>query len=663
MSFNIMEIMKIIIYNMLLVALLLSSCREKNVTQNTKLSLIPQVSSIQYENEQLDLNTLTTIKVPNEWSTIGKQLNSLHRLIGLNDLILVNEIKSKGIFFQREMTFKAEQYALRITEDGIYIKSATYGGAVNAIQTYKQIVNQSINREVSCLQIQDQPRFEYRGLMLDCSRHFWTIDEIKQTIDQMSLFKLNKLHLHLTDNQAWRVEIKAYPKLITEGTQYEGYPELSGKYYTQEDLKAVVKYATERNIEVIPEIDLPGHAIALLAAYPELSCFGGTFEPYPEEMPPSVRHNNTANMICVGNKFVYEFVNTVVEEMSTIFTSNKIHLGGDEVPVNVWQRCEKCQNLYKKLKNTGWHEQQDYFTKKMSAIAKANGRKMIGWDEINDNHTATSDDIVMVWRDYGFERATEALKRDVPVIMTPQHGCYFDWGYAGNSTRKVYEWEPISEEMAAQKKNHLILGGQACLWTERVATQERVEEMLYPRLIALAEVLWSNEEQRNWGSFLNRLENSYGLLNNAGINYYVDDAINEKEFVPEKEKPALVRHAMLSSSIPNHGHYHLEYIFDGRSNTFYWGGRSMRKGDWYEIELGEPVKVNQVKVLTGDSKDYINHGDLLISFDGKNFNYYDSFDESGVAEAILDGKTIKKIRIQITKDVGSWPVIREVKIE
>ena len=247
--------------------------------------------------------------------------------------------------------------------------------------------------------------------------------------------------------------------------------------------------------------------------------------------------------------------------------------------------------------------------------------------------------------------------------MAPQHGCYFDWGYAGNSTRKVYEWDPISVEMDNLNKNELVLGGQACLWTERITTQDRVEEMLYPRLTALAEVLWSPKEHRNWENYLKRLEQNYKSMETLGISYYSDDAINEKEFKPVAEKPALIRHAWLTTNLPNHGNYHLEYIFDGRSNTFYWGSRSIGVGDWYEIKLGEPVKATKISVITGDSKDYITHADLLVSKDGETFEKITTFNEDGMAEAILEGVVIKAIRIEATKQHVNWPVIKEIKIE
>ena len=650
----------------ILLCYIILGCKEKDVlvSSNTSLTIIPQPKSIERSEKGLDLKQLEVIEIPEIWSDIKVLLDDFHQKNKLENLKSIEKANKNAIRIQKVDNLDSESYTLKVNLKGVLIEAADYAGAFNALQTWKQLVLSAEDNIVMQVKIEDTPRFNYRGLMLDCSRHFWTVDQLKKSITQMAFFKLNKLHLHLTDNNAWRVEIKAYPELTTKGTYYKQFPELSGKFYTQEDLKEVVAFASKHNIEVIPEIDIPGHAIGILAAYPELACSsaGKSFEVYPEEMPFKDRKAQ-ANMLCIGNPDVYTFSEQVIKEMAAIFPSNKIHLGGDEVPTSVWKTCEKCLKLHKKEHLNEWGELQDVFTKKMSAIVQQYGKKMLGWDEINDRHAATADDIVMVWRNYGFTQATEALERDVPVIMAPQHGCYYDWGYAGNSTRKVYEWDPISKEMDALHKNELVLGGQACLWTERVNSQERIEEMLYPRLVALAEVLWSPKENRDWDNFLKRLEQNYDVMKAMGINYFVDDAINDAEFKPKKEKPALIRHAQISTNLPNHGNYHLEYVFDGRSNTFYWGSRSIGNGDWYLIKLGEPVQVNKITVITGDSKDYVQHADLLISEDGNTFQKVADFDEYGKSQAEIGGKTIRAIRIQATKQHTCWPIIKEIKIE
>ncbi|MEC5166605.1 hexosaminidase [Flavobacterium sp. PL11] len=654
---------KVLLICLFLLTTMYGFSQKGSIKTNTELAIIPQPKFVTTVQKKLNITALKELELPNDWRDLGEQIIDFNKKNNLIAIRIVAKSKNTAIIIKKVSNLGMESYKLDINDNGVSIEASDYGGAFNALQTWKQIVWQAKNNTITHLKIEDQPRFNYRGLMIDCSRHFWTVDELKQTITQMSFFKLNKLHLHLTDNNAWRIEIKGYPKLTSAGTYYKDYPELSNKFYTQEDLKQVVAFAGKHNIEVIPEIDLPGHAIGILAAYPELSCTGGEFEVFPEEMPMKDRKRGHINMVCLGNPDVYTFAEKVIQELVAIFPSQKIHLGGDEVPTNIWEKCTKCQKLYQDQKLNNWGELQDYFTIKMAEIVKKQGKTMVGWDEINERHAASPEDIVMAWRDYGFKQAAEALERNVPVIMAPQHGCYFDWGYAGNATRKVYEWDPISSEMEVLNKNNLVLGGQACLWTERVATQDRLEEMLYPRITALAEVLWSPKESRNWDSYLGRLNQSYDMMKALGINYYVDDAIAESEFIPKKEKPALVRHAYLTTNLQNHGNYHVEYIFDGKSNTFYWGNRSIGVGDWYQIQLGEPIQTNKVSVITGDSKDYIQYADLLVSEDGETFKKVASFTDDGMAEANLEGKTIRAIRIEATKQHTSWPVIKEVKIE
>jgi hexosaminidase len=625
------------------------------------INVIPKVNNVEFTNSNFSIKTIQAIHIPEFWKDLAPQVNDFFEgRVRVDILENVNSV-TNSIAFIRVKGKKEEQYSLEVKHSSIEIKASTYAGAFNAFQTLKQLYFD--NESLKTLKINDNPRFKYRGLMLDCSRHFWTIEELKKSIRQMSSFKINKLHLHLTDNNAWRIEIKAYPELIKKGTYYKDFPKLSGKYYTQQQMKDLVVYAKKYNIEIIPEIDLPGHATALLSAYPELSCHGGKFEAYPEELPINKRKNAHANMICVSKAKSYEFTRTVIEEMKEVFPSKFIHLGGDEVPTSVWQTCGSCKKLYKSLKLKNWGELQDHYTKEISKIANQNGKTMIGWGEINDRHVATPNDLVMIWRDRGFTKATEALERNVPIVMAPQHGCYYDWGYAGNSTKKVYMWEPISSKMKATNNTHLVKGVQACLWTERVPTQKRVERMLYPRLTALAEVMWTNKKNKSWDSYLARLETKYKFLKeNLDVNYYVDNSIDEKEFKATGEKPALLRHAFLTSSVPGFGNYHLEYVFDGKTNSFFWGGRGLRKGDWFQLELGEVMKINALKIISGDSKDYIENADVLVSLDGKAYSKVSNFDQFGEANAKFNNQKVKFVKILVTKSQVGWPIIREIII-
>ncbi|MDE6179609.1 MAG: family 20 glycosylhydrolase, partial [Phocaeicola sp.] len=621
------------------------------------VDLIPQVEQVTILNGGFPLSKLQSIQAPEEWRLVADNfVNDLQRTAALS-LAVTDAHGTLSVV--RNEALAAEAYTLTIDKGQIKIEAADIKGANHALTTLHQLVLTAHDGKLPVLAIQDKPVYGYRGLMLDCARHFWTVDELKETLDHMAFFKLNTLHLHLNDNQAWRMEMDQYPELTQKGTYYYDFPEMSGKYYSKADLKEIVRYAGVRGIEIIPEIDMPGHGTALLAALPELSCNGGTFEVYPEERGWNERKRTDENMICIGNPASFSFAEDVVDALVDIFPSRYIHFGGDEVSTHVWAKCPKCQALYKRegMKHLG--EIQDYFTRKMSELIRSKGKIMIGWDEINDRGAATSEDVLTVWRDNGEKGRREALERGISVIMCPQHGCYYDWGYAGNSTRKVYEWNPAGEGITSEQQS-LIKGGQAALWTERIATQDRVEWMLYPRICALAEVLWSEPSSRNWDDFYQRITAYYPVMTKLGINYYEDDAMNEKEFVPTEEKPALVRNAHIETNIPTNAPYHAEYAFDGKTNTFYWGGTSVGKEHYFKVILGEPMTVGEVKVISGDSKDYITMADLLISEDGENFVKVAEFDDLGQAEAKVDNKQVRAVMIQITGQHSCWPIVKEI---
>lgn len=636
------------------VSLLFTGCKGKLVEQ---VDLIPQAQSVTIGNGSFPLQELLGMQVPPEWNETAKVFTEqLQKTTGLS--LTISDIDAPLSLVKNDKLTE-EAYTLKIESGRIVLEANDAQGVSNALATLYQLILTAKDNKLPIVNIQDKPRFGYRGLMLDCSRHFWTVDELKETLSQMAFFKLNKLQMHLTDNNAWRLAMDKYPDLTTKGTYYPDFPELSGKYYSKEDLKEVVKYARALGIEIIPEIDLPGHATALLAAMPQLSCKGGTFEAYPEELPINQRKRGNENMLCIGNPESIRFAEDVVDALIEIFPSRYIHLGGDEVPTDIWEKCPKCQALYKKegMKEPG--ELQDYFTRKMSEYIRSKGKVMVGWDEINDRHAATPEDMLTVWRDDGIKAQKAALERGIPVIMCPQHGCYLDWGYAGNSTRKVYEWDPVNSQVTPEQEA-LVKGGQGALWTERVATQDRVEWMLYPRLAALSEVFWSNASQRNWDDFYRRITAFYPVMRKIGINFYEDDALNEKEFAPTQEKPMLIRPASIDTNIPLNPPYHPEYAFDGKTNTFFWGGSTINPSHYFTIILTEPTKVNDIEIITGDSKDYITKADLLISGDGTKFNKVGTFDELGQAKAHVGGKLVKAVKIQVTGNHTCWPIIKEI---
>lgn len=636
------------------VSLFLTGCEGKLVEQ---VDLIPQAQSVTIKNGSFSLADLRTMQAPAEWTENAQTFAGLlQKSAGIS--LTVSDIDAPLSLVKNDQ-LGDEAYTLNIESGRITLQAKDAQGISHALATLHQLILTAKDNKLPVLNIQDKPRFGYRGLMLDCSRHFWTVDELKETLSQMAFFKLNTLQMHLTDNNAWRLAMDKYPELTEKGTFYPDFPDLSGKYYTTDDLKELVRYAQSLGIEIIPEVDLPGHSTALLAAMPQLSCKGGTFEAYPEELPINQRKRGNENMLCIGNPESIRFAQEVVDALIQIFPSPYIHLGGDEVPTAIWEKCPKCQALYKKegMKEPG--EIQDYFTRKMSEYIRSKGKTMVGWDEINDRHAATPEDMLTVWRDDGLKAQKAALERGIPVVMCPQHGCYLDWGYAGNSTRKVYEWDPITDQVSPEQAS-LVKGGQGALWTERVATQDRVEWMLYPRLAALSEVFWCEPSSRNWDDFYRRITAFYPVMKQIGINFYEDDALNEKEFAPTQEKPMLIRPASIDTNIPLNPPYHPEYAFDGKTNSFFWGGSTINPTHYFTVILTEPTDVNSIEVITGDSKDYITKADLLISADGNEFQKVGTFDELGQAKADIGGKPVKAVKIQVTGNHTCWPIIKEI---
>lgn len=636
------------------VSLFLTGCEGKLVEQ---VDLIPQAQSVTIKNGSFSLADLRTMQAPAEWTENAQTFAGLlQKSAGIS--LTVSDIDAPLSLVKNDQ-LGDEAYTLNIESGRITLQAKDAQGISHALATLHQLILTAKDNKLPVLNIQDKPRFGYRGLMLDCSRHFWTIDELKETLSQMAFFKLNTLQMHLTDNNAWRLAMDKYPELTEKGTFYPDFPDMSSKYYTTDDLKELVRYAQSLGIEIIPEVDLPGHSTALLAAMPQLSCKGGSFEAYPEELPINQRKRGNENMICIGNPESIRFAQEVVDALIQIFPSPYIHLGGDEVPTNIWEKCPKCQALYKKegMKEPG--EIQDYFTRKMSEYIRSKGKTMVGWDEINDRHAATPEDMLTVWRDDGLKAQKAALERGIPVVMCPQHGCYLDWGYAGNSTRKVYEWDPITDQVTPEQAS-LVKGGQGALWTERVATQDRVEWMLYPRLAALSEVFWCEPSARNWDDFYRRITAFYPVMKQIGINFYEDDALNEKEFAPTQEKPMLIRPASIDTNIPLNPPYHPEYAFDGKTNSFFWGGSTINPTHYFTVILTEPTDVNSIEVITGDSKDYITKADLLISADGNEFQKVGTFDELGQAKADIGGKPVKAVKIQVTDNHTCWPIIKEI---
>ena len=438
-----------------------------------------------------------------------------------------------------------EGYRLSIQPDQILVQSNTPAGLFYGLQTLRQLLPaeiestqpvSNISWQIPAYEIEDNPRFTWRGMHLDVCRHFFPKEFIKKYLDILALYKINIFHWHLTEDQGWRIEIKKYPKLTEVGAwrvdredqnweereqQKPGEKATYGGFYTQEDIREIIQYAHERFITVIPEIEMPGHAVAALAAYPQYSCAGGPFTVLPGAYWP------ITNIYCAGNEETFTFLENILGEVCDLFPSEFVHIGGDEANKVNWKKCLKCQARIKSenLKDEG--ELQSYFIHRIEKFLNSKGKRLIGWDEILEGGLAPNA-TVMSWR--GFNGGIAAANAGHDVVMAPTDFCYFDYYQAEADEplaiggflplEKVYEFEPVPPDIAKDKIHH-ILGGQANLWTEYIPTAGHAEYMLLPRLAALAEVVWSDTNRCDITNFKRRLETHFNRLTVMNVNFRV----------------------------------------------------------------------------------------------------------------------------------------------
>jgi len=444
-----------------------------------------------------------------------------------------------------------EGYNLAVTPKGIFIKANEPAGLFYGVQTLvqlfpKEIVSDkyvaNVNWMAPCVEITDYPRFKWRGLMFDVARHFFTKAEVEEYIDNMVKYKMNLLHLHLTDDEGWRIEIKSLPRLTTVGAynvKKVGYfgtfspptadePRDYGGFYTQKDIKEIVQYAKDRFVNILPEIDVPGHSLAAVVAYPELSCTPGA-DKYQvrsgENFMSFTKEGIKAkidNTLCPANEKVYEFLDKVLTEVAQMFPFGYIHMGGDECAKNFWEQSDAVKALMQKENLKTQEEVQSYFEKRLEKIVESKGKKFLGWDEILEGGLAP-DAIVMSWR--GMKGGIEAAKMGHEVVMSPTTFAYLDYMngdpaiepriYASLRLNKAYQFDPAPDSVNSK----LIIGGQANLWTEQVYNTRHLEYMTWPRAFAIAEAVWSPKSVRNFDDFAGRVEKHFDRFNVAQIKY------------------------------------------------------------------------------------------------------------------------------------------------
>ena len=521
---------------------------------------------------------------------------NLHEQRGDNNIFLITNRKLKE-------SLGAEGYRMNISTDSIVIEGAENAGVFYGIQTLRQLAAQN-RLAIPCMEIFDKPEYEWRDFMLDEARHFKGKVVVKQLLEEMAYLKMNKFHWHLTDDQGWRIEIEKYPRLTQIGayrdsTQIGGWNStlydvnIHGGYYTQEDIREIVDFAAERHIEIVPEIEMPGHSEEVLATYPELSCSG---KPYVNAD------------FCIGTEKTFEFLENVLFEVIDLFPSEYIHIGGDEASKSSWNTCPRCQKRMADEHLNSVEELQSYMIHRIEKFLNDHGRKIIGWDEIIEgglSPTAT----VMSWR--GEEGGIKAVKAGNQAIMTPGKYCYLDAFQDAPNTQpvaiggyltleKVYSFEPVPDSLST-KEAKLILGVQGNVWTEHIPTPEHYEYMIYPRILALAEIGWSPSEVKKWDNFHTRALQAVNILREQGYNPFP----LEKEIGDKPESYQKVNHLAIGKKVTYANPYSSHYAAQGEKTLVdgVRGGWMYNDDRWQgfidcdfdvTIDLGKETDIKQV---------------------------------------------------------------------
>ncbi|MCW3079273.1 beta-N-acetylhexosaminidase [Segetibacter sp.] len=511
-----------------------------------RVSIIPQPVSVKEGKGDFVISQKTIISAIDKEDVKSANFfnDYLFKIYGFK--LPVNKQKSgKFIEISTRKSTRApatDRYTLTVTPNAIRLVGDTYNASFYGIQSLIQLlpVQVSSSLAVPAVTIVDSPRFAYRGMHLDVGRHFFPVSFVKKYIDYIALHKMNYFHWHLTEDQGWRMEIKKYPKLTEIGACRNGtiighHPGIGNDsirycgFYTQDEIKEVVKYATDRRITVIPEIEMPGHAEAALTSYPFLGCPGTG--PYQVQQGWGVFNN----VFCAGKDSTFQFIQDVLDEVLTLFPSQYIHIGGDESPKTNWKICPRCQARIKEQGLKDEHELQSYFIQRIEKYLNGKGRQIIGWDEILEGGLAPNA-TVMSWR--GEEGGIAAAKQNHKVIMTPATYVYFDHSQVQKEDslhiggylplEKVYSYEPVPKELNEEQGKY-VLGAQANVWTEYMPYESKIEYMVFPRMSALSEVLWSPKEARNWSNFQPRLQNQFKRYDLWKANY-------SKAFLEGKDK-------------------------------------------------------------------------------------------------------------------------------
>jgi hexosaminidase len=528
---------------MIIMTVTLPDCRPAGRSRSGMVSIIPCPDSLVLKNGIFRMNGHTRInidpEIPGLDKTAGIFRDEISKYTGIEVQVSTEAIRHNCIILTidgRE-SMQEEAYRLSVTPRRIRLTASTLHGIWNGLQSLKQLIITTEKKDdylpVPAMEINDKPRFEWRGMHLDVSRHFFTADSVKRYIDFLALYKFNRFHWHLTDDQGWRIEITRYPELTRKGAwrktgendtgNKKGIPaeNLYGGFYTRDEIRDIVTYASERFVTVVPEIEMPGHSQAAIAAYPELGVKG-------EKLEVKTKWGISPNIYGPFDP-AFEFLRNVLDEVTELFPSHYIHIGGDEAIKDQWQASEDVQMLIGELGLGNEDELQTWFINRIGGYLAEKGKRIIGWDEIlNDGLAGGS--VIMSWR--GMQGGINAAGSGYDVIMTPYSHCYLNFSQSENepaswakrhftSLEKVYSFDPVPAELGDQEVKH-ILGAQGCVWTEHLPSFRMVENKIFPRITALSEVLWSDTARRDFTDYMNRLRGQISLFEKLNINYYGD---------------------------------------------------------------------------------------------------------------------------------------------
>ena len=527
-----------------------TGCTDTNLTHD--IPLVPRPAHLVPGSGNYLFSDKTVFVVENEEqaAVAASLISRFTNAAGFTPKLVVGATEKGDVRFVTDASLKSEAYSLEVSPEEIIVKASGDKGFFYALQTIRQLLPASIEREslsdkkekwsIPAMNVQDEPRFEYRALLLDASRFFIPKENVLRIIDCMSMLKINKLHFHLTDDNGWRIEIKKYPRLTEVGAwrvdrmdvpfparrnPKSGEPTPIGGFYSQKDIKEMVAYAAERQIEIVPEIDMPAHSYAALTAHPKLAC--PVVKDYIGALP-GLGGRNSEIIFCAGNDSVFTFLQNVMDEIMELFPSRYIHIGGDEAQKTHWKKCPLCQTRMKKEGLANEEDLQGYFMQRISDYVRSKGREVIGWDELTNSSFLPEGSIILGWQGYG-KAALKAAEKGHRFIMTPARIMYLiryqgpQWfeplTYFGNNTLKdVYDYEPVQKDWKPEYAS-LLMGVQGSMWTEFCNKPEDVDYLLFPRLAALAEVAWTPAGTKDWSGFLKRMDAYNAHIAEKGIVY------------------------------------------------------------------------------------------------------------------------------------------------